>query len=470
MHRFRIMIVTFVLAMFIFSLGCWGVEKDMKIRIRAPRQSNTEVSLGGYGSIYIYDNGDGDMEEIMELGSSVTVSIASDSQMINVYDGNSLSYSYASDGDILLGSYNSSEGSNMIKIDGKPYRGTVGFVISSGKLLSINNVGLDKYLYGVVPNEMPSSWNMEAVKAQAVAARTYALYYSLSEGDYDLEDSGSSQIYGGYESETPNGNKAVDLTRGEVIYYDGKPINAVFHSTSGGHTEDSENIWNDAVPYLRGVPDEYSNISPSTQWQKTVTKEYIVKRLNDDGKSVKNIYGMEITKVSANNRVVELTIKTDKGEYVYKKDGIRSLLGYDVLMSTWFDLNGGSGSANVYYTNEGYAGNVSKDNGSAILGIITEGGEENEGASLDSGSLNGKYVISSSQEAKLDAGSAAYISATGITKAVKDLSSNSSEFIFTGRGWGHGIGLSQYGAKKMAEDGYDYEEILKHYYTGVEIK
>lgn len=471
MHRIKITVTAFALMLMMLTFQCYAKDISdvrVRVRIRAPRESNTQASLKGYSNIVLYDNEGIEPVEIMETDNRLTVAIGSDGRTVIVRDNSGTEvYSYKSGESISFGSENDDENCTMIEIDGKAYRGYMSFYISDGRLISVNHVDLEQYLYGVVPGEIPSDWNIEAVKSQAVAARTYAAFYMGAGGEYDLEDSGSSQVYGGYDSETAAGNKAVDDTSGEVIYYDGKPINAVFHSTSGGYTEDSENVWNDALPYLRGVKDEYSNVSPVTQWEKKVTSSYIVGRLNADGKSANRLNSIEITSVSGNNRVVECIFRTDKGDYTYKKDAIRSLIGYDVLMSTWFTINGSSGSTTVYFADQHYAKAAGKNDG--ILGIITEGNAD-EGK-LTSGSLKGSYVISASGKSELDNDKAAGISASGVTALSSGGTvSSSSEYVFTGRGWGHGVGLSQYGAKKMAEEGYDYMEILKHYYTGVDIR
>ena len=119
-------------------------------------------------------------------------------------------------------------------------------------------MGIEKYLYGVVPREMPDSWAEQALMAQAVAARTYALYVKEKSvhPDYDLEATTASQVYGGIRAESQRSTRAVNATRGQVMTHDGKLIVAYFHSDSGGHTEDPSNVWNtDTIPYLCGVPE-----------------------------------------------------------------------------------------------------------------------------------------------------------------------------------------------------------------------
>lgn len=432
-----------------------------------------------YGGYYTNDN---DAEKLLdELEEAGYGGKTADTDMKNVivYDeGSNAVFMYSNDLNIYFSSYNDGESCEMIKIDGKPYRGLMGFkIIQDAKLISVNYVDLESYLYGVVPNEISASWGEEALKAQAVAARTYAVYF-LNPGalnGYDLEDNQNSQVYGGAASEKESTNDAVDETRGEMIYYDDELIQAFYHSTSGGSTENSENVWSAKLPYAVGVEDEYSNRSgsPYSEWQKAYTKEEIIKKLNDDGHRVGDLYGIEIAEVSENNRVMECIFLTDIGEIPYYKEDARLVLG---LMSSWFTLENGSV---FYFTNEytfdNEAGPEEDENNVGSSGGILDSITENEGENaensetgnkLDSGSINGKYGITVSGTKEISGNKIAVISSKGVSM----LDMDTSDYNFEGRGWGHGVGMSQYGAKQMAAEGFSYDEILEHYYTGVTIK
>ena len=384
-------------------------------------------------------------------------------------------FMYEKDIPLYFSSYNEDEDYEMIKVDNRTYRGRIRLhIIDDFKLLTINYVELENYLYGVVPNEIPSSWGMEALKAQALAARTYAAYNIKPGQIYDMEDNQNSQVYMGYDYEKPSTNRAVDETRGQMIYYDGELIQAFYHSTSGGSTENSENVWYEAVPYLRGVDDEFSNRSgsPHTTWQVTYYKEDIIRQLNLDDHDVNDLYGIVIKKVSENNRVIECIFLTDAGEISYKKEYARLLLG---LKSSWFTVENGN---IFYYITEYYPLNDNQKeredvvpSRGGILDLITE--EENEetkdtirDTEYERGNLAGKYIISDQGTQKINREKVAFIS----TKGVSLVDTNSDQYNFKKRGWGHGIGMSQYGAKQMAEEGYTCEEIIKYYYTGVSIK
>jgi stage II sporulation protein D len=154
-------------------------------------------------------------------------------------------------------------------IDDRWYRGTVKLVSIDNQLTAIDSVDLEQYLYSVLGAEMSATFPAEALKAQAVAARTYALYRSRSAGNklFDVDNTEASQVYRGLSTEANTTQAAVKATSGQVMTYNGKPILAAFHSASGGHTENVEDIWSDSLPYLRGVPD-YDLGSPDYGWSK----------------------------------------------------------------------------------------------------------------------------------------------------------------------------------------------------------
>ena len=378
-------------------------------------------------------------------------------------------FMYEKDMPIYFSSYNEDEEYEMIKVDNRAYRGKITLnIIDDVRLLTINHVELENYLYGVVPNEISASWAMEALKAQALAARTYAVYNIKPRKNYDMEDNQNSQVYMGYDYEKSSTTKAVNDTVGEMIYYDNELIQAFYHSTSGGSTENSENVWYESLPYLRGVNDEFSNNSgsPHTTWQTTYYKEDIIRNLNLDGNDVNELYGIEIKRISENNRVVECIFLTDSGEISYKKENARLLLG---LKSSWFSIENGN---SFYFINE-YLPLIENQeteipSRGGILDLITdeEKNEKDNELKPEMGSIVGKYVISEDGTKKINKEKLAFISSKGVS--IVDI--NSKAYNFEGRGWGHGIGMSQYGAKQMAEEGYTYDEILQHYYTGVTIK
>lgn len=216
---------------------------------------------------------------------------------------------------------------------GHPYRGWIQ-VSSSGsgkKLQAVNVVSLESYLYGVVPEESPDTWPAEALKAQAVAARTYALATRKAGGTFDLFDDTRSQVYGGLDAERFSTTAAVDATAGQVVTYRGRPAVTYFFSTSGGRTAAIQDAWPGAkpVPYLVSVPDPYDSYSPHHRWGPIVfsakplgRKLHVPTRLLDVR-----------TTVNGSGRVTAVVLVSPLGQLTVSGPDVRGLLD---LRSTWF--------------------------------------------------------------------------------------------------------------------------------------
>jgi stage II sporulation protein D len=256
------------------------------------------------------------------------------------------------------------------------YRGSALLIPQEDGITAINYVDLEQYLYSVLGSEMDGGWPQEALKAQAVAARTYALYKrERSNGMYDLGNDQLWQVYKGVSKESPGTQAAVSATQGQVLTHNGSVILAAFHSSSGGHTENSEDVWYNPLPYLRGVPD-YDQNSPVFEWTKTFSQADLTQRISGVG----TVQSMTPEQTSAYGSVMTMKVTGDGGSRVIDGEEIASLLG---LRSTRFRVNRANGSTN---------------------------------------------------------------------------------FVVTGRGFGHGVGLSQWGAYHLASKGYNYHQILLYYY------
>ncbi len=210
------------------------------------------------------------------------------------------------------------------------YRGSMQVDVVSGKLRAINFVGLEQYLYGVVPSEMPFSWAAEALKAQAVVARSYALATRRT-GAFDLYPDTRSQVYLGIEHEKPSTTSAVDATAGEVVLYQGTVAKTYFFSTSGGRTASAEDIWGEPVPYLVSVPDPYDSISPHHTWgPMAFTGAALAKRLKMKGRV------MDVqSELNSSGRVKTLTVVGSLGTLEIPGTSVRQRLG---VQSTWFTV------------------------------------------------------------------------------------------------------------------------------------
>ncbi|MTI66057.1 MAG: SpoIID/LytB domain-containing protein [Firmicutes bacterium] len=339
----------------------------------------------------------------------------------------------------------------VIQINNKEYRDLLAFNIVDRNLIPINFLPLNHYLYGVVPREVSASWPMEALKAQAVAARNYTLINKSkhSNSGYGLCDTHDCQVYGGYAVENEKSNKAVDDTSNKVITYNGNLISAFYHSTSGGHTENSENIWSFEVPYLKGVDDKFSKDSPNSKWELSIDKEKLEKKLLENDIKLGDISQIKILEVSDNGRVLKLLVIGTEGNKVFEKEAIRKIIGYYELKSTWYNVKT---DADVYVID----GNSNKPIKKTINNtkIITVDGLNSVSRDSDRRVGNENYKKFSITDGEVD----------------KKVSAIPTTYYFSGKGWGHGLGMSQWGAKRMAELGYSFDEILEYYYTGTKVE
>jgi stage II sporulation protein D len=269
------------------------------------------------------------------------------------------------------------------------YRGHLVLKASGDALLLVNEVSLDEYLYGVVPGEIGSSWPMEALKAQAVAARTYAIYRAAESNSslYDLDDSTRSQVYFGRSKEAARTCQAVDQTARMILTWHGKAAATFFHANSGGHTADAASVWGTAVPYLEGVDDPYCKGGAHYAWHSDIDQDVLLGRLERAGVHLRDFDSIETTEIDASGRCQKVRFLGAERNAVMSGQAFRIAMGPDVLCST-------------------------------IFRVSRHGDTEH----------------------------------------------------FEGRGWGHGVGLSQEGALEMAKQGYRYGEILDYYFPGTHLQ
>src|SRR4051812_26917089 len=210
------------------------------------------------------------------------------------------------------------------------YRGSIQIDVVTGKLRAINMVGLEQYLYGVVPSEMPFKWHAEALKAQAVVARSYALATRRT-GAFDLYPDTRSQVYLGLDHEKPSTNAAVNATAGQVVLYEGQVAKTFFFSTSGGRTASAEDVWGEPVPYLVSVQDPYDSISPHHDWGPLVfTGTRLAKMLKMKGRVVDLQPDL-----NSSGRIKVLNVVGTKSTITVPGADLRRRLG---LQSTWFSI------------------------------------------------------------------------------------------------------------------------------------
>ncbi|MDX2241814.1 MAG: SpoIID/LytB domain-containing protein [Leptolyngbyaceae cyanobacterium bins.302] len=268
------------------------------------------------------------------------------------------------------------------------YRGRTQVVPTAKGLTAVNYVNLEHYLYSVLGGEMVPSWPLEALKAQAVAARSYALYQreNAANSVFDLGDTAAWQVYRGISDETASTQSAVNATASQVLINQGRIIEAVFHSASGGHTENVEHIWVQRLPYLRGVPD-FDQGTPVYEWTKTFSRADLSALIAGVG----NVIAMEPEQTTPQGRVISMRVVGDAGSRSIKGETLRSILD---LRSTKFK-------------------------------VVPE---------------------------------------FASTPAKQKAQSAPIAFQIQGKGFGHGLGLSQWGAYNLARQGRDYRQIVLHYY------
>ncbi|MDP4163770.1 MAG: SpoIID/LytB domain-containing protein [Bacillota bacterium] len=325
----------------------------------------------------------------------------------------------------------------------RTYRGSFFLKPNGSQTELVNILDMEDYLKGVVPSEMPASWPKEALKAQAIAARSYAANIMM------LASTAASQVYGGYSAEDPRTNEAIKETEGLLVKYNGKPIEAFFHSTSGGRTANVSDVWNSDqkyFPYLVSVDDPYES-SQYSSWTKDFPASSILKAFGFSSDTV--LYDMAITKSGTNQEVRGITVKTSNGDKTINgnESDIRKLFPlpdanvYKMLYSNWFTLHMTKSQADL-----------SVQTSSGVSGMAD---------------LKGQMVQTSSGQIAIDSSNVSIQTANGVMSSE---GSGISTITVTGKGWGHRIGMSQYGAKGFAEHGYTAEQILTHYFTGTTVE
>jgi stage II sporulation protein D len=223
-------------------------------------------------------------------------------------------------------------GSTSLSLGSRAYRGT--FRVTGGKSVRlVNVVGLESYLWGVVPSEMPDRWPAAALEAQAVVARTYALTHLEHGGDFDLYPDTRSQVYGGIAAESPPARDAVNGTAGKVVLYKGELAQTFFFSSSGGRTADVRDVWGGSkpLPYLVSVPDPYDTLSPYHDWGPLrYSPRLLGRRLGSRGML------LDVRASAApSGRVRSVTLVGSKGNRTITGEAVRDALG---LRSTWFTI------------------------------------------------------------------------------------------------------------------------------------
>lgn len=405
-------------------------------------------------AVYEYSGGNVVLRKNFSDMKELTVKV--DSDYINIYDPSDTDsapiYSYDNTSKYFVGSADMENG--IISLSGKSYRGGVMlFKSGSSTVKFINVINLEKYLYGVLPKEMSSSYPVEALKAQAVAARSYAMGNINRHGSlgYDVCNTQCCQVYGGVASEVAKCSSAVNETEGMVAYYNGEPVSCYYSANNGGYIESSKDIWGTEVGYLQAKKDEYN---PEYNWTVSFTTEKLSSILKSAGYSVGTVTGVNILEKTEGGSVTSLEFVGTGGSAVIGKSKIRSLLGSSTVKSLKFTITKSSLSTEAVPP-KAYARSVSGSATEKILSGLSVMGKNGTITVLGSGTVTAQ---SSSQISSIKGTSGA--EGTDEIDGIE----------ISGKGYGHCVGMSQMGAKAMAENGFKYDEILKYYYTGITVE
>lgn len=280
-------------------------------------------------------------------------------------------------------------GSGPWRVGSRVVRGQIALRAERGRLQVLNRVDLEQYVASTVGGEMSASWPREALRAQAVAARTYVLHEAAKrrEDAWDVRATAVSQVYRGLVTETDETRSAARATRGEVLTYQGEPILAVFHSTAGGRTATAGEVWGRDLPYLRVVDIDEEDDAPHTYWRSEFSAADLAGIFSAAGLSLGAVEAITVTHRTRSGRVDRLEVQGAKGVTELRGASLRGLVQGLGLRSTLYDVRPAA---------DGYA--------------------------------------------------------------------------FVGSGYGHGVGMSQWGARALAERGTPYQRILARFYPGTRLE
>ncbi len=381
----------FLSSFLILSLGFWpfgtgrkGAEikkSSLEIPQGADLQNyqSVKISLGNFPSVTVSTTGP---FEVFDKNSRMLFNglKLAPTQVIPTATGVQMGGENFKDAPVVIRTY------GLLRVGGKSYRDGLRFWReSSSKLLVVNEISMDDYLRGVLPLETSASWPPEALKAQAVASRTYALFKAIEKKNekFAMSKDVLSQVYGGKSSERPETSQAVEDTRGQVLTSGGKIFPAYFHSTCGGKTTHAEYVW-DVEPHksLRGVECKFCWESKHYTWRTEFTRAEIQKKLKIKGVKMGTIRGIQIGEMDSSGRARSFIVVHDEGQIKFHSNDFR----------IWLDP--------------------------------------------------GKFK----------------------STMVTNIEKTPSGFLFQGKGWGHGVGLCQFGMRQLGKLGYTYQQILEYYY------
>jgi len=427
--RNKIFIIYTIMFLFLFGVTAHASEyrQEISVGLKYGASAGNSVTVSSQSGLNVYDAAAGTLLYTAQPGEEVYIEMGSTGFA---------SYNKFDAGGIAKISIQP-QGEKLINCDGKMYRGYIyAEKRDNGELLVLNYVGTDDYVSSVLGKEMSYTWPIEALKAQAVCARNFVLTRGSAHKSYgfDVCTSTHCQVYGGVASEHENTRRAVEETKGVLARFNGELVGLYFFATSGGQTEDVENVWGSPYGYLKSVEDIYENPEKASRykWTVSLTREEIQQKLETAGVNIGTLNNITIDSTSPSGRVTKMTFHASGGEHSVKLEKCRSILG---LYSQKFT--------------------VSSDSVSALA--------------TTSGSASAPYFA---QSASGIGGVAGYsvLYENGKMGTVKVNEGSANNYTINGNGYGHGVGMSQWGARGMAENGFTYDQILKHYFTDIELR
>jgi len=399
--------------------------------------------------------------------------------------------------------------SGRIGLNDRSYRRIIRVIPWDSSLICVNVLPIEEYLIGVVPCEVPPDWPMETLKAQAVAARTYSMraIQQYPDRPFDLYCTVADQVYNGAGRERERTTQACVDTTGEVCTFNRLPIIAYYHAASGGWTASGGDTFGRDFPYLRSVPSRDSSVN---RWTYPVSRSNLESALRSAGKPVGTIQRVWVHRFSQEGRAEDVKIVHSGGVTLIGSIELRNALGAGNIQSTYFTIQGqqapgipdeSSFNADIIPATANPLELYSSLHPQVyiplpepvIIGsncVISAGGTTQTtgltvlGASTITGYVNGyvwlaRPVLVNDLHRSGIGESSPLIESTPNAlphaDAVDDPGSDigvpqNGAFTFVGHGCGHGVGLSQHGARILAESGWTYDNILQYFYTGIEIQ
>ena len=366
------------------------------------------------------------------------------------------------------------------------YRGRLIFVRAGSGFTVVNEIDLENYIRGILKMEMSADWPFESLKAQAILARTYAVKNRgrFGKRGYDFDAGENSQVYRGVNAEDPRTDKAVTQTAGMVLTWDGQAADVFYHSDSGGATADVSQVWGGVRPYLTVRKEAVEYTSPNSTWQTALSQQQINSILTKMKQNVGNVQSVAIALLDNAGRAVQLKFTGDRGAATVKAHDFRMAAGSRVIKSTNFQI---SRSGAVVPVLTGTPAQTAPQSAPATPRPARQSGDDliemTRAGIFTSVELidmlthpekRAEYKAIGYERMK-ERGDVPPVSApkpeppAGKPAPTPPPQTGSGDFVFTGRGWGHGVGLSQWGAKAMAERGMKCEDILAHYFPGTKI-